>query len=517
MTQNIEDFCAQWRSSAHENVSYTTDFPECFLVLPELIDGAIGQGNATKVIIEIKFNEDNTGYLKVSDNGVGVKNPTRLLSWASKNSASVHHRYGHGSKKCLTKWNKDYNAKWYIKYRHKRTKGIDSLFQYNSPFKGINTECIQDDDNEVDLMPSGLEWYIEFNREILNNKNNIKDTFDSIKEILRTRYLRKYFDKTEFIVKVFDNKEVLEESSKVNKWTTFDEALIEEINNKNCIELYNKDINFNPNTKCTYRVYYVTLNGLKAFNLKKEFLTYGQKNMNCSRIYISLHERVIEIAPFWKFMKDRDSNHNSLNGIFAFVNFESLNLETNKDDKDNKDHKYIDNLPTPCTTKVSFYEHCDNFIKLKEILYEINPQIIKDKDKPQPKPESESEIESNSEIESESETEDEDEKTKTKTKTKTKPKAKSISKPPKRNISKNLKDLVWESYIGDDIIKHKCLCCKIRLIKNTDFHCGHIIPESKGGKETIENLRPICSKCNLGMGSQHMIEYIKQHEFYIGK
>ncbi len=135
MAQKIDDYEAQWRASAHEAVPYTNDFPECFLVLPELIDGAIGQGSATKIIIEIKFIDDKTGYLKVVDNGNGVKHYGRLLSWASKDSTTIHHRYGHGSKKCLTKWNKDYNSKWHIKYRYKRPKGIDALVQIYSPFK----------------------------------------------------------------------------------------------------------------------------------------------------------------------------------------------------------------------------------------------------------------------------------------------------------------------------------------------------------------------------------------------
>lgn len=371
MSHNTEDFQAQWRASAHEAVPYTNDFPECFLVLPELIDGAIGQGTATKIIIEIKFIDDNIGYLKVTDNGIGVKNSLRLLSWAAKESTSIHHRYGHGSKKCLTKWNKDYNSKWYVKYRFRRQKGVDTLFQYNSPFIGNNPDkIIQDDENESDLMPSGLEWYMEFKRDILNNKNTIKSTFDSIKEIIRTRYSRYYFNKTEFVVKVYDDIDILEENSKLNKWTTFEEEVINEINKNNCKEFYNKEIDFGTNTKVTYKVYYLTINGGKSFDLKKDFQTYGHKNMLCSRIYISINQRVIEIAPFWKFIKDRDANHNSLNGIFAFINFENLNKNDNS--------SYVDELPTPCTTKVSFYENCKNFIKIREILFDLNSKIIKD-------------------------------------------------------------------------------------------------------------------------------------------
>ena len=366
-----EEFSAQWRASAHEAVPYTNDYPECFLVLPELLDGAIGQGSATKVIIEVKLNKtDNMGYLKVTDNGKGIKNSTRLLSWASKESADMHHRYGHGSKKCLTKWNKDYNAKWYVKYRFKRTKGVDSLFTYKSPFKGPNTECILDDEDEIELMPSGLEWYIEFNKDIFNNYNSVQSVFNAIKEIIRTRYSRKHLNKTEFIVRVLDDTLKLEESSTTDKWTTFEESIKNEIDNNNCMEIFNEEINFNDNSSMSYRIYYLLIDGGKSFNLKKEFPTYGQKNMNCSRIHISLNERIIEVAPFWKFIKNKDTNHNDYNGIFGFVNFENISKTQKEEDN------YKDNLPTPCTTKVSFYENCKNFIKMKEILFEKNPPII---------------------------------------------------------------------------------------------------------------------------------------------
>jgi 5-methylcytosine-specific restriction endonuclease McrA len=87
----------------------------------------------------------------------------------------------------------------------------------------------------------------------------------------------------------------------------------------------------------------------------------------------------------------------------------------------------------------------------------------------------------------------------------------------KKSISKNLKSLIWDKYIGEDIIKHRCCCCKIRIIKITDFHAGHIIAQSTGGKDTIDNLRPICKECNLSMGNMNMIDYIKKHEFYINQ
>ena len=39
-----------------------------------------------------------------------------------------------------------------------------------------------------------------------------------------------------------------------------------------------------------------------------------------------------------------------------------------------------------------------------------------------------------------------------------------------------------------------------------DFESGHNIPESKGGTLNIDNLRPICAKCNRSMGDDYTID-----------
>lgn len=93
------------------------------------------------------------------------------------------------------------------------------------------------------------------------------------------------------------------------------------------------------------------------------------------------------------------------------------------------------------------------------------------------------------------------------------PIAKCINK--KKKIPKHIKTLIWNKYIGDDIIKHKCLCCKKETIRNTDFEAGHILSEHNGGTNEIDNLRPICRPCNSSMGTMHMIEYIKMYGLYI--
>jgi frataxin-like iron-binding protein CyaY len=83
----------------------------------------------------------------------------------------------------------------------------------------------------------------------------------------------------------------------------------------------------------------------------------------------------------------------------------------------------------------------------------------------------------------------------------------------KKLIPPPLKRNVWHKYIGEDIGKAKCLCCKLADITQMSFHCGHIIAESKGGELSVNNLKPICQSCNSSMGTQNMDEYIEKYGF----
>ena len=77
----------------------------------------------------------------------------------------------------------------------------------------------------------------------------------------------------------------------------------------------------------------------------------------------------------------------------------------------------------------------------------------------------------------------------------------------RKKIPKQIKTLVWNEYIGNDIMSNKCLCCKKEKIDIRNFHCGHVIAESKGGDLTIKNLRPICAPCNSSMGTMSMNDF----------
>ena len=83
-------------------------------------------------------------------------------------------------------------------------------------------------------------------------------------------------------------------------------------------------------------------------------------------------------------------------------------------------------------------------------------------------------------------------------------------KPKKKTIPKVLKDSVWITYIGKDVGVTLCPCCNTHEITQLSFDCGHVIAEALGGKTTLENLRPICSKCNKSMRTMHMDEFKSQ-------
>ena len=76
----------------------------------------------------------------------------------------------------------------------------------------------------------------------------------------------------------------------------------------------------------------------------------------------------------------------------------------------------------------------------------------------------------------------------------------------KKPIPKALREQVWLCHMGK-VFETKCkiVWCENR-INAFDFQCGHNIPESKGGKTTIQNLIPICGRCNISMGDRYSID-----------
>jgi hypothetical protein len=85
----------------------------------------------------------------------------------------------------------------------------------------------------------------------------------------------------------------------------------------------------------------------------------------------------------------------------------------------------------------------------------------------------------------------------------------------KRRIPKAVRDKVWNHYVGIEKGISKCLCCQNQQISQNNFECGHVVAESKGGRETIINLRPVCGLCNKSMGNTNMVKFMHEHGYKI--
>lgn len=77
----------------------------------------------------------------------------------------------------------------------------------------------------------------------------------------------------------------------------------------------------------------------------------------------------------------------------------------------------------------------------------------------------------------------------------------------KKKIPLAIREQVWLVTFGDKNFKNKCYVkwCE-NMITPFTFEVGHNIPESKGGYTSIDNLRPVCSKCNKSMGDTYTID-----------
>ncbi len=80
----------------------------------------------------------------------------------------------------------------------------------------------------------------------------------------------------------------------------------------------------------------------------------------------------------------------------------------------------------------------------------------------------------------------------------------------KQKIPKALREQIWLRDIGK---KYEGKC-RITWCENKisvfDFQCGHDVPESHGGETILENLVPICSRCNLSMSNTYTIKQWNQ-------
>jgi len=78
----------------------------------------------------------------------------------------------------------------------------------------------------------------------------------------------------------------------------------------------------------------------------------------------------------------------------------------------------------------------------------------------------------------------------------------------KLRIPQKLREEVWIQSMG---LKYSGPCMTpwcTSCISVFDFHVAHKVAESKGGSTTLDNLIPLCAKCNLSMGTKSFEEWI---------
>ena len=73
----------------------------------------------------------------------------------------------------------------------------------------------------------------------------------------------------------------------------------------------------------------------------------------------------------------------------------------------------------------------------------------------------------------------------------------------RKSIPKILKNLIWDTNIGEEKGVGKCYCCG-QKINSKHFEAGHIIAVKNGGTNTLDNLKPICDCCNKSIGTMNM-------------
>ena len=73
----------------------------------------------------------------------------------------------------------------------------------------------------------------------------------------------------------------------------------------------------------------------------------------------------------------------------------------------------------------------------------------------------------------------------------------------KKRIPKAIREAVWIKHVGLRF-NHKCLThwCPNNMTV-FDFQTSHNIPESKGGSMELDNLYPLCGRCNQSMGNKY--------------
>ncbi len=84
---------------------------------------------------------------------------------------------------------------------------------------------------------------------------------------------------------------------------------------------------------------------------------------------------------------------------------------------------------------------------------------------------------------------------------------------PYKKITLLMRRRVWDLFIGESVGKTMCPCCKMDYIIQLTFKCGLIVSTKNGGKQTLDNLHPMCKSCYTHMGDDDMHVFMQDYQF----
>lgn len=84
------------------------------------------------------------------------------------------------------------------------------------------------------------------------------------------------------------------------------------------------------------------------------------------------------------------------------------------------------------------------------------------------------------------------------------------SKKTRKNIPSAVRFALWNATFGENQGQGACHCCARRVTQQC-FEAGHIIAASRGGSDSVSNLRVICVLCNRSMGNTNMDDFIAKY------
>ncbi len=80
----------------------------------------------------------------------------------------------------------------------------------------------------------------------------------------------------------------------------------------------------------------------------------------------------------------------------------------------------------------------------------------------------------------------------------------------RKTIPKAIKNQLWRKNFGDSM-KGNCFCCEGEINALEGWDASHWVPASKGGSDTLDNLRVCCSTCNKSMSNMDMGTYLRRY------